>query len=225
MFRILFKGYEINTISLRWEVLSIKRISIVLGVFGTILIALLLSGCCCCTGSQIFKPTATPTPVTTVAPTLVHTQTPTSTPMPTLKPTSTPKPTPIPEPRHLSTGTYIINRMNGGIGTLEITNDLNNDAVIILVQTANTKYILMSVYVRAHSIFTATGIDDGVYYIYDMTGEDWDSATSKFTQDLVYERFDDSFDFNNYDWTIGLAPVSGGNADYSSVNQNDFPST
>lgn len=113
--------------------------------------------------------------------------------------------------------------MNSGTGTLEITNDLSYDAVIILVKTYNPKYSLMSIYVKSQSTFTATGIDDGDYYIYDMTGMDWDSDTNSFTRNSMYERFDDVFDFTNYNWEIGLKPRSGGNADYSTVNENDFP--
>ncbi len=113
--------------------------------------------------------------------------------------------------------------MNGGNGELEIDNGLSNDAVIILALTNNPKYTLMSVYVKAESSFTATGIDDGIYYVYFMTGMDWDSNTNKFTQNLIYKRFDDTFDFTNYDWTIGLKPRVDGNAKTTYVNEGDFP--
>jgi hypothetical protein len=112
--------------------------------------------------------------------------------------------------------------MNGA-GVLTIDNSMDVDAVIILCKTSDPKTTLMSVYVEAESTFDATGIDDGKYYIYDMTGIDWDSNTSKFTRSLTYERFDDEFDFTNYDWSIGLEPRIGGNADYSEVSAGNFP--
>lgn len=34
----------------------------IISILGIICIALLLSGCCCCTGSQVYGPTATPIP-------------------------------------------------------------------------------------------------------------------------------------------------------------------
>jgi hypothetical protein len=165
-------------------------------------ISLLVCGCCCLTSGG-----NSPAVVATVTenPTLIATVTPTS------------------SPRSLPTGTYLLNDMTGGTGDLSIDNSLDVDAVVILCKTSDTKHPLMSVYVKAESTFDAVGIDDGTYYIYDMTGLDWDSSAKKFTRSLNYERFDDSFDFTNYDWDIGLKPRVGGNADYSLVTSDSFP--
>jgi hypothetical protein len=132
--------------------------------------------------------------------------------------------TPTPVPRSMPNGYYLVDRMNGGPGQLDIDNGLSKDAVIVLVKTYDPGYVLMSVYVKANSMYTATGIDDGTYYIYYMTGVDWDDESHTFTRSASYERYEDEFDFTNYDWEIGLKPVEGGNADTLYVSENNFPS-
>jgi PKD repeat protein len=123
--------------------------------------------------------------------------------------------------RSLPTGTYITNKMTGGEGTLKIDNGWNHDAVIVLAKTDNPNYALMSVYVKSHGSFTATGIDTGDYYIYSETGIDWDSTTNKFSTLMSHKRFDDIFDFTNYDWNITINPVDNGNAKITPVD--NFP--
>lgn len=174
---------------------------------GILSISLLLCGCCCLAGGGNND-------YITIAPTVT----------PTTSPADMSTYTPTPIPRSIPTGTYLVNKMDG-VGVLTIDNGLNEDAVIILCKTDDPKNTLLSVYVQAESTYNATGIDDGDYYIYDMTGIDWDSSTNKFTRSLAYERFDDSFDFASYDWSIGLKPRVGGNADYSEVSAGNFPTT
>jgi len=129
--------------------------------------------------------------------------------------------------RRLSNGKFL-KRTKSGLGQLKIENGGRNDAVINVVRSGS-KSPMVSVYVRAKSKFTVTGVRDGVYQIYMTGGKDWDDSAKAFSRDCSFQRFEDSFRFTTTStqytiWTITLTPVVGGNARTSDVDPGSFPS-
>ncbi|WP_336086167.1 hypothetical protein [Nocardia sp. SSK8] len=101
-----------------------------------------------------------------------------------------------------------------GAGTLEIDNGNDVDCAIV-VTNGDPKSPQATIYVRANSKATLSGID-GTYYVYMKSGKDWDQATLTFTRDQQFSKFDDSFDGGS-DWEITLQKSIGGNASTSDV--------
>ncbi|MFF5207943.1 hypothetical protein [Streptosporangium sp. NPDC000396] len=123
-------------------------------------------------------------------------------------------------------GTILYDGISGGQGTLKIKNGTRQDAVVTLVR-GRSKAI--SLYVRAKSSASVNAVADGTYRIYFTTGYKFSTSKGRFTQNAVYQRFDDRLRFtttstNSTIWTLTLNPVIGGNARTSSVDPKDFPS-
>lgn len=177
--------------------------------------------------SSLYSPTST---VRVVAPTRVPTtvNTPTSTALPTATPTPTKLPTATSLPRRLKNGTFIKRAVPlDGYGKLEIDNGTDLDAAAVL--TTRGEEIVFSVYIRAHSKVTITGIRDGTYKLFFMMGEDWDNAVGRFTRKTSYQVFEDTFPYTTTAtkatiWYVTLHPVVGGTAETEHVDPNEFPS-
>ncbi|MFB7876853.1 hypothetical protein ACFC06_16485 [Nocardia sp. NPDC056064] len=101
-----------------------------------------------------------------------------------------------------------------GAGSLDIDNGNDVDCAIV-VTNGDPKSPQATIYVRANSKATLTGIE-GTYYVYMKSGEDWDQATLSFTRDQQFSKFDDAFDGDS-DWEITLQKSIGGNASTSDV--------
>lgn len=173
-----------------------------------IVMAVALSGCC----SMLISPTPTPTPSPTITPT----------------PTPVPTPTPTPAPRSLGTGTYIVNKMTGGEGSLTIDNLMDHDAVVTMASESDPKNAILSVYVKGGDIYLVTGIRDGRYVLYDMLGNDWDSDKKQFTETNEYAQFNDTLIFVTGDssattYTLTLRPVISSNPNTHYVSPSDMP--
>jgi len=164
-------------------------------------------------------PTATPTPTQTPLPT--NTSTPTLTPTPTASPTATPL------PRRLSNGTFVKEAVpRDGEGVLEIDNGNDLDAVAVMTTLTDTP--IFSVYVQARSKFKVEGIRDGTYKLFFMLGEDWDSATGRFTRKARYQVVEDTFPYTTTSttatlWRITLHTVVGGTTRTDHVDPSKFP--
>lgn len=219
---------------------STAAMMIALGIFGAIVIlfvtvALVLQGrrisslaMAVLTATLTVTPSQTPTmtPTATVPP-------PTSTPPPTATATRTPTLTPFPSPtatalpRRLSNGTFIKQTMpRTGEGELEVNNGQDLDAVVVL--TALNDAPLFAVYIQARNSFKIEGISDGTYKVFFMLGEDWDSASGRFTRKVRYQVFEDTFRYTTTSttatiWRITLHPVVGGTGRTDSVSPSNFP--
>lgn len=136
----------------------------------------------------------------------------------------------------LPNGTVINSPIKGGtgLGRLKIDNGTSGDAVTKLV---NKRFgiSMFTVYIKAESQYTITGISDGVYDLYFQTGRDWEDAKSKFLVSPSFSKFRDNFTFNtteteNYDgiytnyatYTVTLNPVISGNAKTDTVAEAEF---
>jgi pSer/pThr/pTyr-binding forkhead associated (FHA) protein len=176
-------------------------------------------------------PSDTPVPTVTLIPTATPTPTqtplPTNTPTPTLTPTPTASPTATPLPRRLSNGTFIKEAVpRDGQGDLEIDNGQDLDAVAVMTTLADAP--IFSVYVQARSKFKVEGIRDGTYKLFFMLGEDWDSATGRFTRKVHYEVFEDTLRYTTTSttatiWRVTFHSVFGGTARTNDVDPSRFP--
>lgn len=96
-----------------------------------------------------------------------------------------------------------------GNGRLQITNDSDSDAVVV-VSTAGPKKPQASIYVRSGAKATLTGIR-GTYSVYVKTGRDWDASRRQCTGSCHYESFLQFFDQRS-NWKISLGKRKDGNA-------------
>lgn len=117
-----------------------------------------------------------------------------------------------------------------GSGELEISNGTRYDAVAKLIRGNVAVY---SVYIRANSTYTITGVSDGYYRLMFAQGSDWDTVSQRFNKNQSYTEFDELFDFITTEdeyyyyppaFEVTLNPVVGGNAETSNVNPADFNS-
>ena len=169
-------------------------------------------------------PTNTHTPTRT--PTMTHTPTSTLTRTRTVTSTRTATATPL-LTRRLSNGAVIRDSQRNGEGKFAVENGNATDAVLALTDMKSVTVV--SFYVQGNNTATISGLRDGTYYIYFMTGEDWDNAAGKFTRNVRRSRFEDTLDYattaTQYTtWRVTLHTVTGGNAPTESVSEGAFPS-
>ncbi len=117
-----------------------------------------------------------------------------------------------------------------GLGELEIDNRYGLDSVVIL--TTPNQQPVFSVYVGVGKSYKITAIRDGTFLIYVAQGEDWDSATARFTRQASYFRFEEPMSFVTKDtqngqeystFRITLYSVVGGNAPTLPIDESQFP--
>lgn len=115
-----------------------------------------------------------------------------------------------------------------GDGKMYIKNGTSLDAVAKLIRGGSS---VLTVYIKANSNYTITGVSDGIYWLAFAQGLDWDSATQKFRRNIQYSSFDETFDFTTTEdyqyiyypeFEVTLHPVVGGTAETSSVDPTQF---
>lgn len=126
--------------------------------------------------------------------------------------------------QRLAHGTYINRDMTGGSNRLLIR-DLGSDAVVVMTKVDDTTP-LISVYVRKGNSFTVYGIWNGTYDLFIATGEEWDTASKRFTQNAWYEQFDTPMSFTSSatqytQWTVYRGAGSGDGT--RSISEQAFP--
>lgn len=123
---------------------------------------------------------------------------------------------------------------------VEIDNQTNNDAVVLLVN-AYTDQKIRNEYVRKNSNFKMTGIPDGVYYIRMMSGNKWDpylklgTLVGGFRENRSISGNSDSKDWMRIGETYAdsegryyegfsqtLHPVAGGDVQNESLSVDEF---
>jgi len=132
------------------------------------------------------------------------------------------------------TGTFLKDTIGGGQGKLTIINDNpTRDSVAVL--TTTDKGPVLVVYIRSKDSFTISGIQDGSYDMYFEIGNNWNSSSSRFTDESEFYRIDRSFPFETIErsdgieysvWTVALeeaAPNANEAGRKISVNEEDFP--
>ena len=113
-----------------------------------------------------------------------------------------------------------------GAGELSINNGSDSDAILKLVNIATNKSVL-TVYIKARSVYDIAKISDGNYKVLFNLGNDWNDQLKAFNQNSGYEVFEENLDFlttnTKYStFSITLNPVVGGDARTSDVKPEDF---
>lgn len=136
----------------------------------------------------------------------------------------------------LSNGSVLSSRIGGnsGLGTLEIDNGTDDDAIVKLTN-AKIGTSLFTVYVQANSKFTIRSIPDGIYELYFQAGKDWDDKTRKFLYYPSFSKFSDDFQYTTTHtetddaintryatYKITLNPVVGGTAKTITIAESEF---
>lgn len=108
-----------------------------------------------------------------------------------------------------------------GDGELSINNGSDSDAILKLVNIATNKSVL-TVYIKAKSVYDIAKISDGNYKVLFNLGNDWNDQLKAFNQNSSYEVFEENLDFittnTKYStFSITLNPVVGGDARTSDV--------
>lgn len=113
-------------------------------------------------------------------------------------------------------------------GKLHIKNGTTLDAVAKFIRGGTS---VLTVYIKANSNYTITGISDGIYWLAFAQGLDWDSTIQKFRSNVQYSAFDEIFDFTTTEdyqyiyypeFEVTLHPVVGGTAETSPVDPEQF---
>jgi hypothetical protein len=116
---------------------------------------------------------------------------------------------PAPRDRHGENGKVVQRSGPRGSGRLQITNNDYADYLVV-VSTSGPKTPEASIYVRANSKATLTGLR-GNYSVYLKSGQDWDTKRRSFTDGCEYQSFLQIFD-QQHNWKISLAKTENGNA-------------
>lgn len=115
-------------------------------------------------------------------------------------------------------------------GSLFIKNGSGYDSVAILTTVTDTP--LCGVFLRTGDEYNLTGIPDGTYFLYFISGNDWQPGPQKFSDPIGSFRFEERFDYATEQegdsiytsaWEITLYGVVGGNAGTNYVKEEDFP--
>jgi len=131
-------------------------------------------------------------------------------------------------PVRLPTGTYLVNKLIGGLGELTVENGSTLDAVVTLSRPEQPKIPLIAVYIQARASHTVTGINDGSYMVFFQSGEDWDVDSNHFMRRVTLWKFEENLVFSTTSrqyttYQLSLQPVVGGTARTEPVSEYDFP--
>ena len=125
-------------------------------------------------------------------------------------------------------GTVLTNQIGGGRNELRITNNFDEDHVVVLAEPGEGNPALLSVYVRGGASHTVYGIRDGTYTIYYAYGSAWCTHNQAFTQGAGYGRFEDDDTFTSSPtmstWValeFGITDGPGSPTDW--LSEDDFP--
>jgi hypothetical protein len=145
----------------------------------------------------------------------------------TAQPTGTPRPAP-PNGTVLDLNAAYFGRM----GSLSVSNDTGQDALVKLVPNGAAKAAAKFIVTNgaAHKI---GGIADGTYWVVFGLGSDWDQQAGQFRATASAKRFDESFQFSTAGTTEGwlytsyeitLHTVPQGTASTNTVATAEFDS-
>ncbi len=126
----------------------------------------------------------------------------------------------------LPTGTVFKKRSTylQGDGELQISNGTSYDAVAKLIRDGAS---VLTVYIKANSIYSIKNISDGTYWLAFAQGTDWNDTTQRFNRNAQASAFDETFEFETTAtrsavWEVTLNPVVGGTAQSSDVDPSQF---
>jgi hypothetical protein len=116
------------------------------------------------------------------------------------------------EDHRLDNGTLIKKPSGRGANELTLKNIGTEDAVVVLAPQGS-KTATAIVYVRSASSYTVTGIPNGIYVGWVISGKDWDDKAGIFGRTC------------NYDPVSGTLPMTSGSGSYNGGSLEFGPST
>lgn len=131
------------------------------------------------------------------------------------------------QPVRLETGT-VLKRKISGKGKLEVDNQLDSDAVVVLSAAKEPDIPLLAVYIQSHDSCKTSGIKEDTYVLYIALGEAWDENSQKFLMDATYHRTKGELKWvettrKRTMWNVSLDPAVIA-VYYQPVSENEFPS-
>jgi len=131
------------------------------------------------------------------------------------------------QPIRLETGTELLDEISGK-GRLDIENQTDFDAVVVLCSVDEPKTPLLAFYLQSHDSYKAAGIKRGTYVLYIAVGEVWDENSQKFLMDATYHRSKGEFEWEETErkrttWHVSLDPAVIA-VYYQPVSEDEFPS-
>ncbi|MFC1983005.1 tetratricopeptide repeat protein [Chloroflexota bacterium] len=122
------------------------------------------------------------------------------------------------------TGIYVVGKKgSSSYGHLEVDNGLDFDSLVVLTKTSSPETPVVAVYVRAEDSCKIR-LGKGRLLVYFAYGSNWDNYAKEFTADRSYKKFEEEFDFRNYNYEITLHAVVGGAAYTEQLDEDEFPS-
>lgn len=106
-------------------------------------------------------------------------------------------------------GTILTRNMGTGYNELRVNNAHSQDAVVILTGATSTRPLL-AVYVRANSYHALDNIESGTYQVFFCYGNNWDSSAKKFTSNVSYGKFTETYTFRGstqFSIRVGYIPA------------------
>ncbi|OPY50645.1 MAG: hypothetical protein A4E48_01797 [Methanosaeta sp. PtaU1.Bin060] len=119
---------------------------------------------------------------------------------------------------------------SNGYGKLTVSNQYNQDAVVVLADSI--KRVYSAFYIRAGDSYAADNIAPGTYYVYFSHGRNWDRNLKQFTEDLLMFRLNEPLKFelieysDEYKYTVWqlILPANPETTDgISTVSEDEFP--
>jgi len=131
------------------------------------------------------------------------------------------------QPVRLETGT-VLKRKISGEGRLEVDNQTDSDAVVVLCSVEEPETPLLAFYIQSGNSDEVRGIKEGTYVLYITLGEGWDENSQKFLMNVTYHRYKGELDWvqTRRRYTIWNVPFDPANIAlyYEDISEDEFPS-
>jgi len=131
------------------------------------------------------------------------------------------------QPVRLETGTFLMREGATGKGKLEVENQFDLDAVVVLCSVKEPEIPLLAFYVQSGDSERVGRIKRGTYVLYIALGEAWDEDSRKFSIDATYHRGKGEIEWEETErkrqqWNLTLDPAIVA-VFYEPVSEDEFP--
>lgn len=126
-----------------------------------------------------------------------------------------------------SNGTILKQKVSGGMGVLELTNNYNYDIIVTLAYHSSPQKAQNRIYIKAKKKATMNGLKDGTHIIYIKGGTGYSKMAKDILETKSSYKSDSKIKFRTTSstytiWKIRLG-VYGGNMNISPVDDNSLP--
>ena len=112
-----------------------------------------------------------------------------------------------------------------------VKNTNKSHAVVLLIDASSGRKV-RNEFVRKGETFNMTGVPNGTYYVRTVSGNDWSpylktgSLIGGFQTNMSFSEMSDPKDWmtwsGNYEWSLTLYAIHGGDVEMQKLNINDF---